>query len=428
MKIKLAIQNSPDQDFAFSQPVKNTIIPKGRRWGLTKGMAHDFIRRAVTGKFKRGLWIDVNYNNIHKYIERYFEPKLKALGGIIPYRIDRSKHVIHIRDAFIDFGSAEKPESIEGQDYDRVFVNEAGIVLNNRYLWDNAIVPMTWNSNASVIIGGTPKGRNLFHELAERGNDPSQSANFKTLKYTSFDSPYVNTEALREDMKSMPERVIKQEIYAEFLDDSGVVFNGYKLISRLQPQDPIEGRLYIIGCDLAKKQDYTVLTVFDRSTNNQVYMMRFNQLEWPYQKTKIKELSKRYNNAVVAIDSTGLGDPIADDLQRDGVPIIPRKFTNEFKKQIIEKLATWIEMQNITLLDNDDQKQELGIFTYDITDSGRMSYNAPVGFHDDIVNSLALAVNELNYRIVDEGQKYTSVIAKDMYNKSQNNDDEFIII
>ena len=123
--------------------------------------------------------------------------------------------------------------------------------------------------------------------------------------------------------------------------------------------------------------------------------MRFNQLEWPFQKKKIKDLSMKFNRALVILDSTGIGEPIYDDLSRDGVPVEGVKFTNDSKKNLIEKLANWIEMKNIRMLYLPETINELNSFTYDISSQGRVRYEAPVGFHDDIVYAHALAVKSL---------------------------------
>jgi phage FluMu gp28-like protein len=147
-----------------------------------------------------------------------------------------------------------------------------------------------------------------------------------------------------------------------------------------------------MGVDLAKVQDYTVIAIYDRKTNSQVFQDRFNKLEWPYQKQKIIEISKHYNNAFVMLDASGIGDPIADDLLRASVPVEPIKLTNEMKKEIIEKLSIYIEQKHIHILNIEDTIREFNNFTYDISSTGKVMYNAPQGFNDDIVIAHALGV------------------------------------
>lgn len=393
--IELPIKNFPAQETIFNSQAKFAIASKGRRFGLTKGAANNFIREALEEKFTKGLWVDVVNANIDRYIERYFLPTLQKLPKNM-WDWKKQAHILWINKAYIDFRSADTPENIEGFGYDKAFINEAGIVLKDEYLWDHAIRPMFWDYPCRTVLGGTPKGKGKFYELAERGKDPAQK-NYEFFTFTSFDNPYLNVSALSEDMKDMPEMVIKQEVYAEFLDDNGTVFRGIKDIATATPLGPQDGHLYTMGADLAKLQDWTVLTVYDRGTNKQVYQARFNKLEWPVQRSRIAETAKHYNNATVILDSTGVGEPIYDDLARSGVNVISFKFTNETKKQLIEKLSTYIELKRIRILNLPETIREFTNFTYDISETtGRVHYEAPVGFNDDIVISHGLAVWDLN--------------------------------
>lgn len=307
------------------------------------------------------------------------------------YNWRKQAKVLEILDSYIDFRSVDRPENIEGFGYDKAFLNEAGIILRDEYLWHNAIRPMLWEFKPQTVIGGTPKGQGLFYELYLRGKDKNQPE-YESFHFTSFDNPFLDTTALSEDIKSMPQNVVKQEVYAEFLEDTGVVFRGVREICVVAPQKPLKGHVYVMGVDLAKVQDFTVITVYDRRTNHQVYQARFNQLEYPFQKKKIIETSKHYNNALVVLDATGLGDPIADDLARANTPIEPFKLTNQSKKELIEKLTIYIEQGRIKMINIPETIAEFNSFTYDVSNSGRITYNAPVGFHDDIVISHGLAV------------------------------------
>ena len=416
-EIILPIQNFPSQQEIFDHPARYKIAAKGRRFGITKGAANDFMKGGLEGTFKKGLWVDTVNTNIDRYIERYFIPHLNKLPRYL-WDWRKQDKIVRIRDAYIDFRSSDRPENIEGFGYDKFFINEAGIVLKDEYLWNNAIRPMLWDYSASGVIGGTPKGKGVFNELFERGNDPEQPL-YQSFRFTTFDNPYLPIETIRADILDMPERVARQEIYAEFLDDTGVVFRGVPDIATLDRKRPVPGHLYVIGADLAKVQDYTVLTVYDRSNNNQVWQDRFNKLEWPFQKTKIKELSSYYNNALVSIDSTGLGEPIFEDLQRSGVPIEPYHFTNESKKELIEKLVIWIEQQKLRMLNIPETITEFNNFTYDISSTGKVRYEAPVGFHDDIVMSHALAIWQLQ-PVLDVEKEAMPTLLQEHYRKAVN--------
>ena len=93
------------------------------------------------------------------------------------------------------------------------------------------------------------------------------------------------------------------------------------------------------------------------------------------------------------------------------IPVDPVKFTNDSKRQLIEKLANWIELKRIHLLPIEETKNELERFTYDISDvTDRIRYNAPVGLHDDIVIAHALAVWRLNILTKEATEKPKTLI------------------
>ena len=121
------------------------------------------------------LWVDTVYGNIERYVERYFIPTLKGLPkNLWKYRSNRNE--LRIGNSVCDFRSADNPENIEGFGYALIVINEAGIVLKNRNLWSESILPMILDQKARVLIGGTPKGKtvkrtkekHLFYELFER--------------------------------------------------------------------------------------------------------------------------------------------------------------------------------------------------------------------------------------------------------------------
>lgn len=427
-KIILPIKNFEAQEQIFDCPAQYVIVPKGRRFGATNGAANNFIRMAIKRKFQRGLWVDTVNSNIERYVSRYFIPKLMKLSREgDKWHWQKQQKILTIMDSFIDFRSVDNPENIEGFAYDYAFLNEAGIILKDEYLWYNAIQPMLLDYKAHCIIAGTPKGQGLFHKLYERGLDKNQP-NYASFKFSTYDNPYMPRAGIEEMISTMPQRVVSQEIYAEFLDDTGVVFRGVKEVAILDPNNVPEvdpTHMYIIGCDIAKLVDYTVIAVYDRTDNNQVFQMKFNNLEYPAIRGRIQHVSRKYNNALVYLDSTGVGEPTYDDLSRAGVPVEPIHLTNELKKQIIEKISNWIELKHFRMLKDEDMINEFNSFTYDISEkTGRVFYGAPVGFHDDIVIANALAVwgmQPVIHKLIDNNM---TVIRKDIMQKTGQLPDE----
>lgn len=226
---------------------KYLIVPKGRRFGTTKGGANAFIEYAI-GEVTPLLWVDTINGNIDRYFDRYFYPVLKKIPQN-KWVFNRQKRELKIYDSIIDYRSADSPESIEGFGYKKIFLNEAGIILKNRYLYANAILPMLLDfPDSQLIASGVPKGKYLkdgtkhtFYELAQRCMAGEKG--YSMLKFTSFDNPLIDPADINNLGQSMSAMEYQQEILGEFVDHLGEnpfahQFNDARHVSMEPAYDP----------------------------------------------------------------------------------------------------------------------------------------------------------------------------------------------
>lgn len=388
---ELPIQyHSGQHELFFGSQEKMKVIAKGRRWGLTQGYSHRAIEYLLDG-ISPGLWVDTVNSNIDRYVERYFYPVLRHMPQKY-WKWRQQRKELEICGHKLDMRSADRPELIEGFGYKFIMLNEAGIILRNPYLWQNSIAPMIADFNPDVYIGGTPKGKGLFHQLAVKAQDPAETDRlFKN--YSTFENPLLSKEAVKKLQEEIPVSIQKQELEGKFTEDSSSVFRNLEKCAVLRPRPPQEGQTYYMGVDLAKHQDYTVIVILDAS-GNQVYIDRFNKLDWGFQRQKIIKAQRKYNNAYCWVDATGVGDPNVEELQKEISNIEGPVFTNTRKKQLIQNLMMSLEQEAIKILAQEYAPElfnEMQIFEYEITSSGLLRYNAPEGSHDDCVIALALA-------------------------------------
>jgi len=282
---------------------------------------------------------------------------------------------------------ADHPDSLRGAGPYGVILDEFATMKFEAW---GIIEPVLRANGGWAWFIGTPKGKNHLFDLYNRGQQGHPE--WKSWLLKASQSGIIPSDQLEEAWFSMRQNLFNQEWECEFLEGETSVFRGVSEIMSSSPCKPLEGHLYVMGVDLAKVRDYTVLAVYDRSTNCQVYQDRFNTIEWPFQKAKIKEIANHYNNALVMIDATGIGDPIADDLMRASVAVEPIKITEQTKKDLVEKTSIWIEQKKIQMLPIEETKFEFENFSYEIGPTGRIRYGAPEGYNDDIVIAHALAV------------------------------------
>jgi len=95
----------------------------------------------------------------------------------------------------------------------------------------------------------------------------------------------------------------------------------------------------------------------------------------------------------VRLDATR-DNKIVQDLEDAGLAVDPVRFSASTKRTLIENLITRLEAEELTLpASANTLLNELEVYEYDMTDSGRVRYMAPSGFHDDCVDALALAAD-----------------------------------
>lgn len=360
------------------------ILAAGRRFGKSQAAANEVIKVACTHK-KSTSWI----------VAPIFPQAMiswRMIKQLMPQELIMETHLTEkyielINDATIWIKSADNPDNLRGEGISFLVVDEAAMV--KREAWEEALRPALSDKQGKAVFISTPKGHNWFFELWTRGQDP-QFPQYKSWKFLTADNPYISPQEIEEARSTLPELVFRQEYMAEFLDDIGAVFRGVEKCIGGNLTEPKPGENYIMGVDLAKYTDFTVLSVVDSKGHLRVFD-RFNQIDWAFQKQRITNTAQKYN-AKILIDSTGVGDPIFEDLKRAGLNIEGYKFTNESKKRLIEGLSIAIEQQRISYPDIPELINELRIFGYKTTKTGTITYNAPQGYHDDCVIALALAV------------------------------------
>jgi phage FluMu gp28-like protein len=371
---------------------RHTVIAAGRQVGKTYNAAIWMLEMMLMNRNARGLWVDTTQSNLDAYIKRVFKPVLGDLYNECYYN-ERKGYFEFPTGSYIDLRSSQKPENLEGQNYSHYVLNEAGIILKKPMLWQDSIYPMVENGHGKII--GTPKGKNLFHQLFQRGQ--SGEGDWISYRFTWQDTPLKTEEQEALAKKNLPEAIYRQNVLGEYVDDAGAVFRHIAESTR----DPQEGlRTDIMAVDLAKHSDYTVITFVNREHKQVIDFDRFNELDWGFQKNRIVSSWRERGEPTLVIDSTGVGDPIFDDLRNAGIPVEGYKFTNKSKNELIQGLSIAMDNGNFYFPNDPVAIAELEVFGYDITPSGNIRYNAPSGFHDDIVISYALA----NYLLQNENE------------------------
>lgn len=382
---------------AYLDDSQYVAIKAGRRTGKTYNFALWLLQQLDNDPNSPGLWVDTKQGNIDKYVDRYFNPLLRKMNLWDRCNYNQQKKILKLHNgSYIDFGSAERPEMMEGFGYKYGVLNEAGIIFKKRSLWENTLYPMI--KHAKVRFIGTPKGKNHFESLYRQ---------YPHYTFSAYDSPFWAAEEIDAAKATMTQEAFRQEMLADFIDGAGAVFrNIAQNVAGELLDEPLPGRRYMLASDIAKHQDFTVILVGDAESQQVVYHERFNQIDWGLQKSRIANIYRKFNCGKGIIDATGVGDAVFDDLKNDGLDLEGFKFTATTKQELVSNLSVAMDNGTIHYPRIETLIDELEMYAYEQRANGQFTYSAPEGFHDDEVMALALLNRVMNGKVVEYGGVY----------------------
>ncbi len=356
------------------------VLMSGRRWG--KSLICQVITCLESMQGKRVAYITPTYLLAKAFFDEL--ALLMPANVAIPNRSDLTFKLIS--GGSIRFFTGERLDNLRGLKFHYVIIDEASFIPDLEDGWNNAIRPTLTDYQGKAIFLSTPKGKNFFYSLFLKGIDPSPE--WESFKFSSYDNPHISDDEIDSARLALPEVVFEQEYMANPAENSANPFGSQALSKCLSAMSDQNVKCY--GIDLAKYSDWTVIIGLDNN-GNVAYFERF-QSDWSTTQNKIRQLPK----APMLIDSTGVGDPVVEQLQREGLAIEGFKFTSQSKQELMLGLQVAIHQEKIHYTPGMIQ-EELEIFEYQYSANG-VKYSAPSGFHDDCVMALALAWRKLDFK------------------------------
>lgn len=300
---------------------------------------------------------------------------------------------------FLGVYTADNPVGILGESFDLVVCDEAARFAPE--VWTETLWPTLADRSGRAILISTPRGLNWFYTEWLRGQDPDQPE-YASWQLPSADNPSpAIREAARLAVERVPEQVYRQEWLAEFLSSEGVVFRNVDALATLAPAEPAPDRRYVVGVDLARTTDWTVVTVLDVTDRpaRQVHLDRWQGVDWRIQLDRIRAVVERYHPMQTIVDRTGIGDMPYQELAHTGhTRWHGVHFDNATKAEMVQGLALVLERRDLALLANAVQSGELKAYEAKATRTGLVTYSAPDGAHDDTVSALMLAASVMAHQ------------------------------
>ena len=297
------------------------------------------------------------------------------------------------------FRSAEKPDTLFGDDWRAVVLDE--ISRMRAEAWHAVYSTLTATRGPARLIGNVKGRKNFAYQLARKAEAGRPGWHYAKLTAADAVAAGVLTaETISEAEADLPASVFRELYWAEASDDGSNPFElGCPGAIRRAIRPLSEAPPAAWGWDLGKSVDWTVGVGLDAS-GRVARFHRWKDRPWTQTIALITELTA---GLPALVDSTGLGDPVLDSVQRHEMEAGALrenfqgfKFTSASKQPLMEALAVAIQHEAVAYPEG-PIVTELEAFEFEHSRNGTR-YSAPEGMHDDCVCSLALAYAALGAR------------------------------
>lgn len=357
-----------------------SVVEGSTKAGKTAPCLIWLAEQAMMGKAGQNFWWVAP---VYPQAEIAFERMKRGLPKQYYKANNQDRWVELLNGARMWFKSGEKPDNLYGEDVYAAVIDEATRVREES--WHAVRSTLTATRGPLRIIGNVKGRKNWAYRLARKAEAGEPGMHY--AKITANDAVKAGVLAQSEidqARRDLPEAVFRELYLAEASDDEGNPFGVGAIRRCIASMSTKEPRAW--GWDLAKSIDWTVGIGLDEDG----FVCRFERFQRPWSET-LSTILTLTGDKPALVDATGVGDPVVEQLQRQGGPNFEGfKFTSQSKQQLMEGLAIAIQQQNVWFPDG-PIVSELEIFEYVYSRTG-VRYSAPEGNHDDCVMALGLVV------------------------------------
>jgi hypothetical protein len=364
------------------------VLDMGRRFGKT-----DLCEILIAEPLLAGLpvgWFAPTY----KILDEAWTEITRMYAPVIVSSNKTEKRIEMITGGILEGWTLDKEGAARGRKYKRIVIDEAARVKSLLDIFNYDLRPTLLDYEGDAFFPSTPKGLNDFFRMWEQAGE---SPDWARWQMPTSENPYIALSEIAEMRRTMPERVAKQELDAEFLED-GSFFQNVDACCVIEQADlPAQhaGHRIVAGLDWALSEDFTRLTFFCVNCARCVDWWGGNRMDYLIQRGFIKDRMTTWGNPSLLPERNSIGVPNIEMMIQDGLNIAHGpdgapgfNTTSGTKSQLIMALALGLDKKELKA--PKEYAGELRSYEVEVTTTNP-KFSAPDGQHDDRVISLALA-------------------------------------
>lgn len=255
-------------------------------------------------------------------------------------------------------------------------------------------------NNNDVIIVSTPKFESgFFYELFCKGLTENDK-NIKSIDVNDYDTSMFLPEAKKQFYKAtMPPLQYQTDIEGLFIKEFSAVFGEFSDVCSNRFSESNKDFYFGIDWGTGNGADRTAISIFN-GLKQQVAIHYFDDKDPNETIAYIIGLVEEYHPKKITVEKNSIGDVFGKLLRKALEPYRQTIFKffvtdNNSKNRIVGQLQVAIANKTVQLLDHTELKMEMANYQVEKTPSGKVTYNAVTGRHDDIIMATMIALDSI---------------------------------
>lgn len=228
----------PSQATVASDTHDYRVVNCGRQWGKTTLAVYEMVACAYSRAGTEIAYFATTYDQARNIAWRILKDASRPAWSKEPNesRLELFIRTIDGGESRISLRGFENVETVRGQQFDLLVIDEVAQMRNWDYAWQAILEPTLAFRKGKALFISTPNGFNHFKEMYDKGQFPNTI--WKSWRFKSSDNPFLPPERVeRARLENSPD-YFAQEYEADFTKATGLALKMWdRSINLIEPFD-----------------------------------------------------------------------------------------------------------------------------------------------------------------------------------------------
>lgn len=201
------------------------VVNCGRRFGKTTLAILEMVSKAISKSNLKIAYVAPTYQQARDIAWQ----EIKKITQPIAKNVNESRLEVELITTQGGISSIvlrgwESIETLRGQKFDFIVIDEIASMRNWWINWQEIIRPTLTDTKGHGLFISTPKGFNHWYDIFSL---EAKDEDYKSFHFTSYDNPFLPEEELNKARKELTEDRFAQEYLADFRKTEGLVYKEF---------------------------------------------------------------------------------------------------------------------------------------------------------------------------------------------------------